>query len=493
MGRTASWCVVGLALVLAGCGGGGGGGGNQGGTGAQLVTALGAPSGTPVSDSIDSTGGEITDGASFKLTVPAGALAAATDVTVTPETNGTTPWGDPATGYAVTGLDDITAPVTMSIGYSGEETPDPSADTLGMAMQDDQGRWWEFPNPTWDGSSLTVDLDPAVLAGLAKPAPESGGLARGAGSGGPVRNPRVYLLERMRLQGPREMFVDQHADYVLTFCSRTVTSSQLRNAVVAFREGACRPIESQPSDANWTVDDVPNGNSTEGTVVKKMFTAQGISGSFPGVQYNAPHQIPAYQQAHGFVKLKADYVRTTPHENRVALIKLDDYGAFTVEAKYDNLITPVCASASPTDLHDSVIFDLAPVPDTDVFDVSNIHDSKTKFTTPGSITFDLIVVNDPEFLNTTNITATRLHPASGDVVEVTIFGTQTGATCWYKDPTSGEIVIKEEGHTSPASGITTFQFNPDPSAFTDYKQTVPADYNPDIPGWHYVITEMPAS
>jgi hypothetical protein len=495
MGRAASWCVVGLVLVLAGCGGGGGGGGgnnggNTGGTGAQVVTTLGTPSGTVVSKSIDSGGGEIDDpGGAFTLTIPAGALAAPTDVSVTPVSNDETPWGSPAGGFAITGLDALTLPATMSIAYTGGELADPSADTLFAAMQDDSGKWWEFEGETWDGTSLTVTLDPGVLAGLSKAAPAPGGGARSAGGGGGVHNPSVYIQARMHIIGPTDMFVDEKADYVLSICSHNPGPA---GGAASFTDGTCQPLEHRTTDAIWTVDDVVNGNSTEGKVVPVNFTNPQTGGSLPGVQYTAPHKIPPYQDQHGFVKLKAEYTQVTPHPNRVVLLHIHDHGNYEVEAKYDDPKYPVCANAMPTDLHDSVVFELAAVSGTDLYDVSGIDDRIATYGTPDATPWILDILSGPEYFTTTNVTGNLVTlPGGKKVVEVTIFGKRTSAHCVFKDPSTLAVVLEESGGTGPAGGITTFQFDPDPAAFNaSHQQTVTDGGVPaDVPVWHYTITE----
>jgi len=490
MGRMASWCVVGLALILAGCGGGGGGNPGGGGGGNQLVSALGTPSGSAVSDLIDAAGGEITDGASFKLTIPPGALATATTIKVTPLSNDATPWGDTTTGFGITGLASFTLPVTLSIKYTGTGTQSPSADTLGVAMQDGSGKWWNFGDPTWDGTSLTVTLDPAVLSGLSKAGPAPGSAARAAGSPAGPNNAAAYIYDRIYIHGPSDIFVDDTENYVLAKCDPAKKDGD-NAALLRFDTGVCQPLQLHKADASWQVNAVsPPGNGTVGFLALENVTDS--LGSYVELSYHAPATVPSQNP----VDMSAAYLLTQPFVPTLKGVTIHEHGKFKVRAFFDDPFVNVCVQAPQTYLDDQVTFHLTPVGDTGIYDVSGIADSDTIYGDPPNGVFDVVVVIPPEYLTTTAVTATLLQLApTKQAVQVAIFGTQTTATCWYTDPKTGEVLIKENGSTSDPHQLPAFQFDPDPSQFTkvgdERAQIIPPDYDPLHPplGWHYVITE----
>jgi hypothetical protein len=158
-----------LALALPGCGGGGGGGdagsppaaglpasdaptAGTSSTGdtvasdglswpAATKTALGTPSGAPSSASIGAAGGTLAspDGR-LELTVPAGALAATTTVSIQPISS-TAP-GAIGAGYRLQ-PEGVTfaAPVTLRMTYSEADVAGGSPQTLGIATQAADGSW----------------------------------------------------------------------------------------------------------------------------------------------------------------------------------------------------------------------------------------------------------------------------------------------------------------------------------------------------------------
>jgi len=149
-----------LAGILAGCGGGGGGGG--GGSAGTLPTPVytpaspGTPTGTLVTQTIDANGGSVAsaDGR-LALTIPAGALSAATDITIQPITN-TGPNGE---GLAYRLLPDGTTfavPVTLNFNLSDTETAGIDHDFI--ATQHADGLWYVLSGLQRDAASKTLSV-----------------------------------------------------------------------------------------------------------------------------------------------------------------------------------------------------------------------------------------------------------------------------------------------------------------------------------------------
>jgi hypothetical protein len=129
---------IGLAIA-AGCGGGGDGGGPEG-------------TGETTSQTIGSAGGEIAVGGA-RLTVPPGALAADTEISVTSSSGGA-PAGaaafSPPYVFAPAGLA-FAVPATLALDFSGD------ASTVAILWSAD-GTSWEALSSAVDGASVSASI-----------------------------------------------------------------------------------------------------------------------------------------------------------------------------------------------------------------------------------------------------------------------------------------------------------------------------------------------
>lgn len=114
----------------------------------ETITPVGNPTGQSVHKLIDANGGELTsaDG-TLKLTIPAGALNAATDITIQPISNEL--GGGIGTAYRLTPHGQIfSKPITVTFSYSATDTIGSRPECLDIAFQDAEGSWQMLTNTT---------------------------------------------------------------------------------------------------------------------------------------------------------------------------------------------------------------------------------------------------------------------------------------------------------------------------------------------------------
>ncbi len=174
--RSAVAIVFGSALLLTGCGGSGDSGsatvsvapatnvlsippGAPSLSGVQpSATAVGVPVGSMVSASIGPAGGSLSapDG-KLILTVPSGALASTTVVSIQPSTN--LAHGKRGAAYRLTPEgQNFLKPVTLTFAYSDQDVQGTAAEVLGAAFQTPTGYWQWAGNATVDTTAKTVSV-----------------------------------------------------------------------------------------------------------------------------------------------------------------------------------------------------------------------------------------------------------------------------------------------------------------------------------------------
>lgn len=114
----------------------------------ETITPTGTPTGQAVHKMIDANGGELTstDG-TLKLTIPAGALSTATDITIQPISNELT--GGIGDAYRLTPHGQtFNKPITITFNYNAADTTDSRPEFLDIAFQDAEGSWQMLTNTT---------------------------------------------------------------------------------------------------------------------------------------------------------------------------------------------------------------------------------------------------------------------------------------------------------------------------------------------------------
>jgi hypothetical protein len=216
------------------------------------ATAIGAALDTPLSKVIDASGGSIAspDGR-LLVTVPAGAVAAATTFTIQPITNQAP--GGLGNAYRLGPAGEtFTTPVSISMNYSSADLAGTVADLLSLAYQDSQGRWGVYKSVTLDTTGQTITVSSEHFSDWALIAGES--LAPAAARIG----------------------TGQTQSLTLVWCQTVDFNDPLIQYAAL-----CQAI----GDANtWSANSVPGGNSTVGTVAR---TGDATA------TYTAPAQIPS--------------------------------------------------------------------------------------------------------------------------------------------------------------------------------------------------------
>ncbi|HMI57421.1 MAG TPA: hypothetical protein VK511_05195 [Gemmatimonadaceae bacterium] len=143
-----------FALAVTACGGDGAAG--PGTHTPPQTTAVGTPTGAAASQTIGPTGGSLTSGdGKLKVTIPAGALATATDVTIEPIT-ALAPWAlGPAYRLGPAGLT-FANPVSIAFHYDDSQLVGTAPQLLWIVSQDSTGAW-----PY--ASAVTLDTTAKVL------------------------------------------------------------------------------------------------------------------------------------------------------------------------------------------------------------------------------------------------------------------------------------------------------------------------------------------
>ncbi|MHB8873816.1 MAG: hypothetical protein ACYC8T_09050 [Myxococcaceae bacterium] len=242
--------ALGLVAVVVACGCGPAG--KKATPKPPLVTERGTPAGQVALLSIGPSGGAVAsaDGL-LSVTVPPGALGAASDVQVVPITNHAP--GGRGDGYRLSPEGQtFSAPVTLTFHYSDAQLTGTAPEALGLAYQDEEGTWRSLKAVALDASAKTVSVttthfsDWSMVSGFQLRPPSAG----------------VNVNEQLPLE--------------VVFCQ-----SQQQDEVSTLL-ALCEPTAVFPV-TSWSVNGVANGSGSVGTVQE---TQQGVA------EYTAPGTKP---------------------------------------------------------------------------------------------------------------------------------------------------------------------------------------------------------
>lgn len=219
---------------------------------AAAATAQGTPTGQAVTQSIGPAGGSITSGdGRLTVTVPAGAIASATTLSIQPITNLTPGGMGSAYRLGPEGTTFLT-PVSIAFQYGTADLAGTNADDMMIAFQDAQGYWEAQVSATLDTTHQTLTAQSSHFSDWS-------------------------LLTGGQLT-PAEATVETGKTVVLTF----VECQPVQDGDQVTRLAACT---SQTADA-WSVNSILNGNSAVGYV--------GSSGGESATAtYTAPAAVPS--------------------------------------------------------------------------------------------------------------------------------------------------------------------------------------------------------
>jgi len=157
MKRSHSWLL--FVLLFIACGSDDGSGPGNGGNNTPPTpqpTAVGTPDGNPTSQTIGAAGGSLmSEDSVFTVTIPAGALASDTLITIQPITDNA--WGGEGKGYRLTpdGLH-FSVPVSLSFEVAADSLEDTNVDLTDVAFQDNHGLWYTLKNRSFDDGTSTL-------------------------------------------------------------------------------------------------------------------------------------------------------------------------------------------------------------------------------------------------------------------------------------------------------------------------------------------------
>lgn len=221
------------------------------------TTAVGTPLPTPPSSQvIDATGGSITSGdGRLTVSVPAGAVAAATIFTIQPITNQAP--GGVGNAYRL-GPDGQTfsTPVSISLHYSSADLAGTAADVLSLAYQDAQGRWAVYKSVTLDTTGQTVMVSSGHFSDW------------------------TLFAQGSLVPAAARIAPGQTQTLTLVWCP----ASDSIDAQTQFA-GDCEHLDSSNV---WSANGVAGGNSAQGTI-----TVTPGSTDLSSAIYTAPGTIPA--------------------------------------------------------------------------------------------------------------------------------------------------------------------------------------------------------
>ena len=225
---------------------------------AAAVTPVGTPVGSPSTAIIDAAGGSITSpDARLTVTVPVGAVAAATTFSIQPITNQAP--GGIGNAYRL-GPEGLTfsTPVSITLHYTAVDIAGSSADAQALVYQDAEGRWAADLPGTVDTAAQTVTTW----------SPHFSDWAAVDGWWIEPRAARVATAESLNL----------------TLWSCFTTTLGGADSLIPYI-ALCGQVDSSLLSP-WSANGIPGGNSTVGTVTS----------SEPGIgaaTYLAPDQVPA--------------------------------------------------------------------------------------------------------------------------------------------------------------------------------------------------------
>jgi len=253
-------CLFAVLLSVS-CGGGDSGtgpGSNNNHPPTPEPTAVGSPVGSSTSKTIGAGGGSVaSDDGLFALTIPAGALASDTLITVQAITNNA--WGGIGGGYRLTpnGLT-FSIPVQLAFKVAPEDLVGSAAALLDVAVQDDAGLWYILKNTAYDDASGTLSSTTTHFSDYSSV------------EGLQIRPASASLATLGTL--------DLHVKY----CHQETITDPADN-LTALAYNCDEELAPVGTFSNWSVNGVKGGNGAVGTVTATVGNT---------ARYKAPPSVP---------------------------------------------------------------------------------------------------------------------------------------------------------------------------------------------------------
>ena len=217
------------------------------------ATAVGTATGGAVTASIGAAGGSLSsDDGKVVLTVPGGALAANTTIGIQPISNFA--HGKIGSAYRLTPDGQTFAqPVTLTFAYADDELVGASAEVLGVAFQTTTGFWRWAGDPTVNAAAKTVSVKSTHFTDWSRV------------KGIQLRPPS----KTVRIKGSVSLLV------TVCYPVSVTGASGDELAYLGYKCDADGELAILNPISDWSVNGVPGGNSTTGTVA-----GSGASGAF---------------------------------------------------------------------------------------------------------------------------------------------------------------------------------------------------------------------
>ena len=427
-------------LALAACGGGGGGGGGA----PASQSPFGTATGPAVSATIGPAGGTLSAGdGKASVSIPAGALAAATTISIQPVTN-TTPGGRGLSyRFAPSGVV-FSVPVQITFSFTDADLIGSSPGVLGIGFQDEQGFWHAVRDTVRDDAAKTVSASSTHFSDWSY-----------------FVGWRLQPSAAIVLPGSRLQLNVEH-------CAPRTTADEPSPLMTACTTN----FGSAGLIKEWAVDGIEGGNSAIGTVTTELV---------PTATYTAPVLVIGIQTHDVTVRLSPP---NSPDELLVSKITVVPGGSgapsFSVTGTLDlrGIFTDICpqtfAYISKPRLQDGVDFLIVPNQSGLLYSIVNIANSPSTFTwipkplpSGGTAQMD----SDPEALTATDGSVTHVASEFG----VTLDGTNTTGGC-----TAFQSNGQPAGQIFPAEGLTNVSFSFSTLDFVNGSQTVITDLT--LPG-----------
>ncbi len=258
--------IFSISLIACSSGGGGSAGTSPDVQPTPTPTSQGTPTGTATAAVIGAAGGTVsTPDSRITISVPAGALASDTTITIQPITNEA--FGGIGLGYQLLPEGQIFAkPVQLSFAYTDADLDGTAPEALNIAMQDADG-YWELQDLTTTLDTLTSTLTATT-----------------------THFSRWSMIERMRIfPSSATLHVNDGMQFVinLSYPMLGTTPDPTTGAKPVLGFGWARlatDVASVIMDTDaWAVNTIPGGNTVVGT----------IAGSFEQAGYIAPAAKPS--------------------------------------------------------------------------------------------------------------------------------------------------------------------------------------------------------
>ncbi len=369
-------------------------------TGAVVTKTIGAAGG-----SLSSADGGIT------VDIPAGSLATDTQIGIQPIENTTSSAVGGAFRLTPTGQT-FTQPVQVSFPYTDADLEGTAAEALGIAYQDDQGRWEWQRDTVLDSSARRLTVQTTHFSDWSK----VGGVQLRPPNSTVKLNAKVSLVATICVKS-QDKYV-----YMRFICNASGSDDDLADLLTV-------------NASTWKVDGATGGNPTLGTV--KGTTSEAV--------YTAPAKKPRAVGGKSTVTVSVE----TTYLGLKAIIfaHVTITGGYRVTGAFKELKTLlVCGGSESTDITDTVEFSLTPTAD----DRLTVTDIKNGTTRHGAVRVPIVGIKptvkvEPEVF-TAKSGSVDMTPNS---VTASLDGQSKVGSCHY-----GGVILGPVGISDAHIGVT---------------------------------------